>query len=272
MKFEITKSSVQTPRTGLVKFYMVNEKHELLVSYSIESRKISSIINVKTGRLLTSDKIWVPATNAMNLFMADFLRDEAEAFNDGFDANLSYRQRFEDEHTIPADAVVGSMNIGGAVVTSGVKYEVPEGTRVTPIVDSGEHVMPQAEFDKLLARANSRRAVHYLPKEAKVTIDGVPLNMNNIARSDASYLSQATRAALYTILNVARDKLQSARNPKKMAKRVRVDIDLAAAALVKTIRHPAEVVALSKLVNSTDTKSHAGLLNAIGTVLDKLHG
>lgn len=270
MKFSIRKSTVQTG--GCTKFYMNNDKYELLVGYDVETRKIYSITNCLTGRSLTSDKIWVPATDAMNLFMADFLRDEAEAFNDGFDANLSYRQRFEDEHAIPADMVVGSMNIGGAVLSmSGALNNV--GSAMLEVGGAVGGGVTQVEFDKLVARANSRRAVHHLPKGASVTLDGHPLE-HTIApvTSDASYLSQMTRAALYTILTVARDKLQAARNPKKVAKRVRVDIDLAAAALVKTIRRPAEVVALSKLVNSTDTKSHAGLLNAIGTVLDKLHG
>lgn len=90
MKFEITKSSVQFPATGNIRFYMTNSKHELLVRYSIECRKIYRIENVKTGRLLTADKIWSAATDAMNLFMADFLRDEAEAHNDALIANADY--------------------------------------------------------------------------------------------------------------------------------------------------------------------------------------
>lgn len=199
MKFEITKSSVQFPATETTKFYMTNSKHELLVSYSIESRKIFSITNVKTGRLLTSDKIWTPATDAMNLFMADFLRDEAEAHNDALIANADYAKAKAEQAVdavrapavpAPRDAVEAMVQIINASNGIGRGY-ADQYTAYSVMRIEADVMHISRDVAKVLTFATPRMTARYGIMYTMFSLSGVGAYSAEYGRNEADQIARA---------------------------------------------------------------------------------
>lgn len=183
-------------------------------------------------------------------------------------------QEFADDENYALPGVVGSMDVGGQLITSGMNYHAPEGARVTldglPLntsIIADEMNMPKS--GRWSARDTMTKALEdELQMFKEHARGGTWVHDERIfARTgdaDVDRLSIYVRAAFDIVLQEVIDMAQGYRKPKKFVGAMRRRIDLGCASIVKGMKDPGEIEAFSRLVNRTDVaKSYGGFIESV---------